>query len=189
MVIDQQTQKMFWVEPAAPLKYGTYSADLDGKNKDKRSNINFDSTDMILNNTANIFSVSKTTIFSFLWDSKGFVNEKEKIGEVHVKQLFEFKTEVPIGIAANYKVSEQAQGLTNCEVLTSLVKNNSVTDNLLKIATEEVPFCVHGLKDGGQSRCKCTPGYIGVRCDVSVCENYCLHGTCSINDEGLPNCR
>lgn len=51
------------------------------------------------------------------------------------------------------------------------------------------PFCVHGTKVFGQLHCKCTPGYIGERCDVSVCENYCFQGDCTFNDDGHPECR
>ncbi|KAJ8705887.1 hypothetical protein PYW07_010664 [Mythimna separata] len=32
------------------------------------------------------------------------------------------------------------------------------------------------------------PGYSEPECTVEICQNYCLHGNCSVNAEGLPNC-
>ncbi|XP_063881494.1 prolow-density lipoprotein receptor-related protein 1-like isoform X4 [Scylla paramamosain] len=36
--------------------------------------------------------------------------------------------------------------------------------------------------------CSCAPGYHGVSCTMSVCDGYCKHGTCSIQNRGLPLC-
>ena len=107
----------------------------------------------------------------------------------------------PIAIASNYKIEDQIQGLQGCEALSRLtpivsVANNSVnieqttgTESMTEYTKEVYLFCVHGVHVRETSVCKCTPGYIGERCDVSACVNYCLQGNCSLNEDGLPTCR
>nr|XP_049699921.1 protein cueball isoform X1 [Helicoverpa armigera] len=82
-------------------------------------------------------------------------------------------------IVAKYTLEEQTRGIHECPTLTSLLQENETNNDNI---------CLHGEKANATS-CTCAPGYIGERCDVSVCQNYCNHGTCSVSDEGEPSCR
>ena len=36
--------------------------------------------------------------------------------------------------------------------------------------------------------CKCRRGYSGPRCEISVCHNYCIRGSCKIDANSNPKC-
>ncbi|XP_071451774.1 protein cueball-like [Hetaerina americana] len=56
-------------------------------------------------------------------------------------------------------------------------------------------YCINGepvednIGKGGSVavRCRCSPGYSGSRCEKSMCDNYCVHGSCrmEMGSEGL----
>ncbi|KAJ8705640.1 hypothetical protein PYW08_012686 [Mythimna loreyi] len=95
-------------------------------------------------------------------------------------------TDIAVDSCRGYVYWINTNGKSEC----NQVLDNYETKDSTKIAREyEGPFCVHGIKVIGQSICKCTAGYTGVRCDASVCDNYCLQGSCNFTDDGLPECR
>ena len=154
IAIDQQKNKILWLEPETSKRYNIYSTDLNGKNKMKEywyelgDNVNFPKR-------PNALSVSKTSVYMVDENAKASIWKFPKNGAVITTQVFkslvDLNNVVPVGIAANYKISEQIQGIQECKKLTGIVRN--------------------------------------LQCGVSVCDNYCIQGKCSLNDEGLPKCR
>ncbi|XP_046397865.1 protein cueball [Ischnura elegans] len=65
-------------------------------------------------------------------------------------------------------------------------ENDSAIPNLVRyrLCNE---YCINGEPvDNGLSTgpvsCKCFPGYWGSRCEKSLCENYCINGSCSVEE-------
>ena len=195
LVIDQQTQKMYWFRPERTGFYKLYKADLNATRRVTHDSIwyrlGYRKTKNFVNQP-NVLTVSNKSLFMVEWcancsawefSKKDIEFRQQKV----FKPLFDLNNEVPVGIAANYKLSDQIQGIQECSTLRSLIRNDS---DSFKTASEYVePLCVHGVKDDGQSLCNCTPGHTGERDDDSHCDNHCIQGNCSLNDEGLPKCR
>lgn len=183
LAIDQHKQRIYWMEPGNITEYHLSTRLLNVKHTPYYMIRVFDPKHIKV--TANTFTISKDSIFHLEYDyginavysySKIKTNETYSVtsSEITKKTMYSDR-KMPISMVANYKIKDQIQ---DCEAL-----------NRVKLALEcDGLFCVHGTKVNGQSACKCTPGYTGNRCDVSVCENYCFRGTCSINSEGLPKC-
>lgn len=171
--------------------YDVCSADLNGQNKkiELRNLRNFDNT--VFSHPSNTLAVLKESICIVGWCPDCSVWLFGLYSQAYrIDSFLKFPMKVPVSLVANYKVSDQIKGSRDCKALTSLVQNNSLINDTFKIATEYVEeFCVHGIQGDGLSPCKCSPGYIGERCDVSGCENYCFQGSCSFNNDGLPKCR
>lgn len=62
----------------------------------------------------------------------------------------------------------------------------------LSILSESSPsirdgFCLNNgtMVNNG---CKCPRGYSGPRCETFICHNYCIRGTCKIDQNSNPNC-
>ncbi|XP_063892932.1 protein cueball isoform X2 [Helicoverpa armigera] len=168
LAIDQQTLKMFWADNTRNKKYRIFSTELDGKNKTEL--ISGDSgTDF----KPNALTVSKDLIYLIDEGTHAVWKHSKFLITESLKNILHF-TEAPSGIVARYTTEEQIHGKVECkDVMTALLNDKII--------------CVHGEKANATS-CTCAPGYIGERCDVSVCQNYCNHGTCSVSDEGEPSC-
>ncbi|KAJ8707745.1 hypothetical protein PYW07_011422 [Mythimna separata] len=193
LAIDQQTNRMCWGVPEGHLKRNVYCADLNGNNKQLfRRFISVSGRNWTYSNP-NSYTVSK----KFLYAASICLSCKtKKVWKYYVPHLVlsgdnpifkVLNAETISGIAANYKMKEQFRGISDC----NHVFNNYEIDDTLKVAKEyEGQFCVHGVKETGQSVCKCSPGYFGERCERYFCENYCFQGNCSISRfGGLPSCR
>ncbi|KAJ8705643.1 hypothetical protein PYW08_012689 [Mythimna loreyi] len=186
LAIDQQTQKIFWIEPQALRETKVYSADLNGKNW--QSMVTFIYTiGTLLYNHPNTLTVLKENLFAMVdWCTPCNKNiwtiEKAPLQS---EKVFRVNTDSFVGIVANYKMKDQFHATSDCKNIS--ICNDEIHEPF-KIAREN-EFCVHGIKVIGQSICKCTARYTGVRCEASVCDNYCLQGSCSFTEDGLPECR
>lgn len=176
LVIDPQTQKMYYFD-GIQNEY-LNNADIVGEEGYYPINEIVKLTLYEPVSVSKVLAVSKeyiywmngSEIYNTIWKLK-------KNAEVNVEpeEMSTFYNERILGIATNY---DKMKELQDCITVTTLERIKS-----------DGPFCVHGVKVNGQARCQCTPGYTGERCDVSHCENYCLHGDCRLDDEGLPMCR
>ncbi|KZC13615.1 Protein cueball [Dufourea novaeangliae] len=56
--------------------------------------------------------------------------------------------------------------------------------------TQSSRYCLdHGRLDENHGTCRCKLGFAGKHCEINLCHNYCLGGTCSINSRGSPMCK
>ena len=91
----------------------------------------------------------------------------------------------------------------NCNILWKFSKVTLVVENWNgKIYHDFItinPALVSAspCKNGGvcntdlkKSLCTCNKGYLGQTCDIPVCKSdSCIHGTCSVSSNNLPQCR
>lgn len=194
LAIDEQAHKIYWIEPETRLLSRIYRANLNRKNPIYINMLRHtcQDTDILLLTHPNVLTISKNNFFLVDWCSNNEVQNvwKYQMPEMpsgNFKPLIKVQTGGAVGIATNYKMKDQFQGTSDC----IQVPHNYEIDDSLKIAREYYvgSYCVQGAKVDGQSFCKCSPGYSGDRCEVPICENYCLQGNCSLTEEGLPECR
>lgn len=77
----------------------------------------------------------------------------------HPKEV-RFYTDKPLSLVANYKIVDLTRGIKDCQSLSRLIPAISAA-----------------------------PRHTGKQCGVPVCANYCLHGSCRVDDRGFPKCR
>lgn len=189
LAIDLQTKKIFFYMPMSTISTYIYRAGLNGKHKEPL--LSFTSTPGYANalDSLNSIFISKKFLILFDWClTCGQVRRPWLFPKLHDNYMgvTYISTKDVVGLAANYKLKEKVHRISDC----NHGPDNSLTNDLFEIDTKsEGLFCLHGTKVDGQSLCKCSPGYTGDRCEVSVCENYCLQGNCSFTDQGLPTCR
>ncbi|CAB3247730.1 unnamed protein product [Arctia plantaginis] len=182
IAIDQMTKKIYWADDKEGIHYSIESADLDGKNR---------KTLLVgTNHRPTALTISKDSVYWVDLDYRTIWRlPKNPPKDAEPIKYIEFTNKMPFGIAANYPIQEQISGHGECENLANLSQNNSAINDSFNVPTDVGLFCVHGTKVNGRSICKCKPGYTGERCDISVCQNYCLQGDCSFTTEGQPKCR
>ncbi|XP_049874212.1 protein cueball isoform X2 [Pectinophora gossypiella] len=183
ITIDQKARKIYWADDKEGIHYSIESADLDGKNQE--------TVVLGTNHSPNALAVSKDNLYWIDWGySKVWKLPKttrESKDKVEPVQLFSF-VGTPFGIVANYSIADQTEGIEECQALHRLSVNQSVINDSFDIPTDAGVLCLHGVKVPGKSECKCSRGYTGERCEMSVCQNYCLHGECSVTPEGQAKC-
>ncbi|KAJ8708032.1 hypothetical protein PYW08_010398 [Mythimna loreyi] len=177
LAIDQITRKIYWMEPRNTSMYTIYYADLNGDNKIATTVINLFNY-KFTNPTTNTLAVSASALFMSTWCSDCDrtilkLAKTEYTGESYIPMHV---TNQIFSLVAKNKI--RIHYIRYCEALHCTEPYNAAD-----------PYCVHGEKVFMQCLCKCKPGYIGKRCDVSVCSSYCFHGRCSVNDDGVPKCR
>ncbi|XP_063894477.1 protein cueball-like [Helicoverpa armigera] len=172
LVIDPQIKKMFWIDTRRneTHNYKLNHAYLNGTNE----------SDSALGNGRIPTALSISNQFVY-WADHGVKLFIYTLPKPYLHGLHESETggQQSSKIVAKYTLAEQTKGIHECPTLTSLLQEN---------ATNNDNICVHGEKANATS-CTCAPGYIGERCETSVCQNYCIQGTCSVSDEGEPSCR
>lgn len=183
------TQRIYWIEFLEFTKDGfsIESADLNGKSRrtlynDSESGSSLDK--LIV--SKDFISWGDHNKIGFFWLlPKNPPNDTDlKPKKISMIPTYDYPSYGFQDIAANYTIEERTQGVSNCNALKSLLSENC---DCLK--ADERQFCVYGTKVSGESRCECLQGYIGERCDVSICHNYCFQGDCYVTAEGQPKCR
>ncbi|KAJ8708151.1 hypothetical protein PYW08_010517 [Mythimna loreyi] len=185
LAIDQQTQTLYWTETIlnhtpSSVVLTIESADFNGKNRKTVHLIKDD-------NIASSLTVSKDYIY---WGNhlQNTISQlpKNPQGQTNAKEFAKLpgSSSFRQRIAANYTVSEQTRKVKSCQALKNLQPSATEPES-----TDESLFFVNGSKVSGESRCECTQGYISERCGVSICQNYCLQGICTVSAEGKPTCR
>lgn len=181
IAIDQRTRRLYWADDKEGIHYSIESSDLEGKDRKK----------LLLGtyHQPNALTVSKDNIYWVDWGFKSVWKlSKNDPPNTEPEELIAFSNEVPFGIVANYQIAEQTAGVPECKSLAELSDNKTLINDAINIPKDVGLFCLHGVKTG-ISACKCSPGYVGDRCEISVCQNYCLNGDCIATNEGQPKCK
>ncbi|KPJ08025.1 Protein cueball [Papilio machaon] len=182
IAIDQNTKKLYWIDDKEGIHYSIESSDLDGKNQKKLL--------AGTNHMPNTITVSKDYLY---WVDLGYRSvwklPKNPSPNEEPEDIINFSNVPPFGIVANYKITDQIVGVSECDELSSIAENKTVINDIFTIPSDVGLFCLHGVKVEGVATCKCSTGYIGERCEISVCHNFCLQGDCSATANGEPVCK
>ncbi|KAJ8708141.1 hypothetical protein PYW08_010507 [Mythimna loreyi] len=187
LVIDLQTQKIYWTETIHAIglyQFSIKSANFRGKN---RTTLYSTLNDGNLNSLA----ISKNFIYFMneqlrIWQLPKNASERiEKTQFAIASSNFEFGQR----IATYYTLEEQIQGVKSCENVQYLIQNNSKPESTVSICYN---YCLNGdcsVSAEELPNCSCQAGYSGERCEVNVCYKHCLNnGICYLNEEDEPVC-
>ncbi|CAH2039424.1 unnamed protein product, partial [Iphiclides podalirius] len=180
LTIDQNTKRLYWADDKEGIHYSIESSDLDGGNRRKLL--------AGTNHMPNAITVSSDSVY---WVDLGYRSvwrlPKDPPAGAEPVDIINFSKEL-FGIVANYKIDEQTAGVPECAQLSSMAQNKGAINDSFNIPRDLGLFCLHGVKVDGKPGCNCSPGYVGERCEVSVCHNFCLNGDCTSTD-GQPTCK
>lgn len=192
ITIDQATQKICWTDDKEGVFYKIECSNLDGSNRvTVYHGMNHQPYSLVVNNG---------TVYWTDWSYKSIwkmpLEPNNQSAPISLKN---FTHGFPNGIVAKIDLLEQITGVPECKGLEKLILN--VTNKHEMPQNEGVPskiptYCLNGGKYTWKldnklnpKLCQCSRGYTGERCEISLCYNYCLNGTCILDNEGFPKCR
>ncbi|XP_028157866.1 protein cueball isoform X1 [Ostrinia furnacalis] len=179
IAIDQGTKRLYWADDKEGIHFSIESSNLEGK--DRQTLLRG------VQHQPNALTVSKDSIYWVDLYKKIWKLAKDK-NNAEPFELLSFSHKAPFGVIANYQVSNEIEGIPECDALSRMSKNKTAINDSFNIPKDRGLFCLYGVKVEGKLACKCSPGYIGDRCEISVCSNYCLQGDCSLTPGGEPTC-
>lgn len=190
ITIDYQTQRIYWADMRGGIYYRIESTNFLGNEREiVYEGFNSKPFGIAVKNEILYFTDSmKKALFKFN------ITEKE---QPEIIRTFE---EEPRGLIA-YKF--EIRKLPDCKILDRAVKENqalhklpktnknitivkNIESNHIDISRNEIK-CLNGNLTNGL--CKCELGFSGTFCEISLCHNYCLRGTCHLSHLGYPTCR
>ncbi|GBP75689.1 Protein cueball [Eumeta japonica] len=180
--VEQGTGRLYWADDKEGIHYSIESCDLDGNNR----RVHYQG----IQHNPNALAVSKDHIFWTDWAFKSVWKlAKNADQEAEPTELVHYNYDPPFGVVARYDIDD-IQNVAECGALVRLYHNKTAISETLKgVSRNEGLFCLHGDKIVDKLACKCHPGYTGDRCEVGVCQQFCVNGECSVTDDGLPVCK
>lgn len=189
IIVDQFTKRIFWVDDLEGNHFSVESAKLDGSD---RRNITRNLHNVPFNLAADAMNVYWTDIQQeAVWQI-----EKNASDTNEPKKVQDFK-DSPKGIAIrNHLMSSQEKNpecknvldLIKHTILTSTPTNNLSTTSPQSTEIPKVQCLNNGYVNPKSHSCICPHEYQGFHCEIPICYNYCIQGTCLISSTGYPQC-
>lgn len=192
IVVDQYTRRLYWVDDQPGIQYSVESATLDGDDRQEITRKLYSVPFNLAVDESNIFwtDVQQNAIWRI---PKNATNDDEP------RKVQNF-TASPKGIVArNHLLSSQTEN-PDCKPVLNVIKialmtpkpttdaaKSPATDVVLEIMPKH--FCLNdGVVNPNTDRCICTHEFKGAHCEIPICHNYCIEGTCHISSTGYAQC-
>ncbi|KAL3275482.1 hypothetical protein HHI36_020242 [Cryptolaemus montrouzieri] len=177
ITIDYRTQRIYWADMRGGIYYRIESTNFSGKERE----VVYEGTHVLP------FSVAVKNEHLYFTDPQTNALWKFDLRKTLQPILIKQFQEKPMGLVAK---KEQIRTLPDCKVLDEAYKN--YTKPVFEIyeqpeeQTVKTIECINGtLRDGV---CKCSRGFSGTFCEISLCHNYCIFGSCHLTNRGFPYC-
>lgn len=192
IVVDQFTQRIYWVDDLDGHHYSVECANLDGSNRTTIvRKLNIEPFNLAVD-SQNVYwtDLQQDGIWQIAKDASDLDEP------IKVKNF----TEGPKGIVIrNNFLSTQAKNpqcksvidLITHVILTPSPTNASATSTQSSETSTQEPQ-MHCLNNGyvnpKTNLCICPNEYQGQHCEIPICYNYCIQGSCHISSTGYPQC-
>ncbi|XP_044754635.1 protein cueball [Coccinella septempunctata] len=179
ITVDYRTRRIYWADMRGGIYFRIESTNLEGKERQIiYEGINSEPFAVAIKNEFLYFTdLRRNALWKFDLKAK-----------TQPKRIRSFD-EKPMGLIAKKK---QIRTLPDCQLLEQVYENytSPVVENFEVYKEDETVKkemqCINGTMENGV--CKCSRGYSGVFCELSLCHNYCLVGSCHLTSQGYPYC-
>ncbi|XP_011160351.1 protein cueball isoform X1 [Solenopsis invicta] len=193
VVIDHAEQKLYWIDDIEGVPFNIGRSNLDGSQWELLLQKNHQQPIYLAVDNESIYwsdSVS-STVWTMPKNPKAEDNPTKFItyNDPRKHHLS------PAGIVTRDNVRQidcaMIKKRPNLPVLA--IPLSHVTTRTESVTIKSSKYCLNdGYLNKTDDTCRCKEGFTGLLCEISLslpCHNYCLHGTCTVNHRGLPECK
>ncbi|XP_078052616.1 low-density lipoprotein receptor repeat domain-containing protein cueball isoform X2 [Augochlora pura] len=196
IAIDHAEEKLYWSDADSTVHSKIERCNLDGT--DREVVIRVDYQQMVY------IAVGRDTIYwsdwvhRWIWsypkngDSSGLPSQFATYHGQYKNNVHGIVTRYSTGIVSDCKELAREQEMNKLMKDVELRNNLAITmTEESESITEKSNYCLNeGVRNETDSSCHCKRGFIGKYCEIDLCHNYCLQGSCSIDEHnGLPICK
>lgn len=187
IAVDQFSKRIFWVDNLEGNHFAVVSAALDGT--DIRTLVRD-----VENNPYGI-TVDRDNVYwtdhthQAVWKISKNATVKDR------PEIIQNMLTIPFGIISrNHLLSTQGNN-PECTTIIKKIKERLLVEyttsvNVLSSTPPPQNYCLNnGELNPKTNTCICPNEFKGARCEVPICFNYCIQGTCSVTSTGYANCR
>lgn len=192
IVVDQYSKQIYWVDDRPGIQYSVESAKLDGTD---RQNI----TQKLYNVPFNL-AVDESGVFWTDVQQNAIWRISKNTSDGEQPQKVQSFTAAPKAIVVrNHLLSSQTEN-PDCKPVLDAIKmtllapkpsTDSSKSPTTDAMTQVIPkyFCLNdGVLNPKTDRCICPQEFKGDHCEIPICHNYCIEGTCYISSTGYAQC-
>ncbi|XP_076172918.1 low-density lipoprotein receptor repeat domain-containing protein cueball [Ptiloglossa arizonensis] len=200
VTVDYAEEKLYWIDDAEGIGNKIERSNLDGTERELL--VHFKRQQPVSLTTDHDTIYWTDWVYRAIWT----MSKNSKAGE-RPKEFKSYYTSYhdadPFGIiardntgsidcAAFAKLKRRTNYANATSVRTTAESFNNLTTSTeeSELTTESSKNCLNdGQMDENDNTCHCKPGFNGRHCEINICHNYCLQGSCNINSHGLPTCK
>lgn len=188
IVVDQFSERIFWVDDLVGEHFTVESANLDGSDRKTIVKDMFHSPFDVTVDESNIYWTD--TQENAVWTVKKNASDHENV-PVRIKNFTLWNSPKGI-IRRNHFMTSQAKN-PDCKSVIDMIKTtvypttSTTTETFVPLSNAQ---CLNnGRFDEKTKSCHCQIGYKGNLCEIPICYNYCIEGTCHVTSNGNTQCK
>ncbi|EDV96429.1 GH15203 [Drosophila grimshawi] len=199
IVVDQLSDRIFWVDNKVGIFFAIESARLDGSDRQVVVKGKHQDPKHLAINEDAIYWTDRMDKAVWSYPKPTYSQEVTNVTQAEPELAKPFSKEKAYGIVTRTGFYQRLQKDAHCASIVKKVKQqlNTRLNNRThirsaegdRISQLEREHCLNGASFMSRGEfCICPVGFKGARCEISECHNYCVHGTCEISDAGFPKC-
>ncbi|KFB47027.1 AGAP007023-PA-like protein [Anopheles sinensis] len=187
ITIDHYRNRLYWVEKRYGRRYNIESTDLEITNL----------TTLISDLDRNPVDLAVSNGFVYWTDQENNdIYETAKNSSQQTRSVYHGEHPSAVILRANLLIDHQKNNPDCTGVIESILEKmqkSKSSEELRKkqqaSGQDQVIVCLNnGTLNPNTRSCICKPFYTGKFCETNVCQNFCLHGSCTMGRDNKPRC-
>lgn len=202
IVVDQLTDRIFWIDDSEGVSFMIESANLDGSDRQLHARDTHQTPIQLAVTADTIYwtDLDDQAVWKVPKRMNGTASNGTTTSKLPGTRVFIWEKEVH-GVVARTGFYQQLPKDAQCVGIVNQIQQRMLDNTLFKTTTAnpimerveqlERDHCFNGGTYVGRRNwskdCECLPGFEGARCEINMCHNFCVNGICKIEDN-LPKC-
>lgn len=190
ITVDQFTKRLYWVDDQQGNHFTVESSALDGTDRKTLVSALFHAPINLAVDEHNVYWTDSTHDAIWKMAKNGTDTDKPE----KVKNF----DQNPNGIISRDNLLSTQVSNPDCRVVIKRIKESVLSAASVEIAPDNVVaaskaepeiICLnHGEVNGKTNSCMCQNEFTGTHCEIPICHNYCVEGTCHVTSTGYAQC-